>query len=87
MKLRTWHLGAKDDLEEIVDYMAIDNIEAMLKLALAIVSAVEENLPDNTHMGRLGRVDGTRELAVQENYIFVCEASSNAINVLNFFQA
>ena len=87
MKPVIWHPGAEEDLEEIVDYIAIDNIDAALKLARRIVGAVEDNLPQSPHMGRPGRVEGTSELIVHENYLVIYEVTANAINVLNVIHA
>ena len=87
MKPVIWHPGAEDDLEEIVDYIAIYNVEAALKLARRIVGAIEDSLPSSPYMGRLGRVEGTRELVVHQNYIVIYEVAADAINVLNVIHA
>ena len=87
MKPVIWHPGAEDDLDEIVDYIAIDNIQAALKLARRIVAAVEKNLPHSPHMGRPGRVEGTRELVVHKNYLVIYEATASDINILNVVHA
>ena len=83
MKPVIWHPGAEDDLEEIVDYIAIYNIKAALKLARRIVGAIEDNLLSSPYMGRPGRVEGTRELVVRQNYIVIYEVAADAVNVLN----
>ena len=87
MKPVIWHAGAEDDLEEIVDHIAIRNIEAALKLARRIVGAIEDSLPSSPYMGRPGRVEGTRELVVHQNYIVIYEVAADAINVLNVIHA
>ena len=87
MKPVIWHAGAEDDLEEIVDHIAIRNIEAALKLARRIVGTIEDSLPSSPYMGRPGRVEGTRELVVHQNYIVIYEIAADAINVLNAIHA
>ena len=71
MKLH-WLPSAELALEEIVDYIAIDNLDAALALGDRIISAVDRNLPEHPNMGRPGRVEGTRELVVHQNYIVCC---------------
>lgn len=87
MKPVIWHPDAEDDLEEIVDYIAIYNIEAALKLARRIVGAIEDSLPRSPYTGRPGRVEGTRELVVHQNYIVIYEVTTDAINVPNVIHA
>ena len=87
MKPVIWHAGAEDDLEEIVDHIAIRNIEAALKLARRIVGAIEDSLQSSPYMGRPGRVEGTRELVVHQNYIVIYEVAADAINILNVIHA
>jgi toxin ParE1/3/4 len=87
MRSVVWFTGAESDLEQIVDYVAIDNIQAALLLARRIVGAVEESLPHNPNMGRPGRVGGTRELIVHKNYIVIYEVSADAINILEVIHA
>lgn len=77
-----WSVASEADLEEIVDFIAQDNFNAAMELATRIVSVVEENLPENPHMGRPGRVAGTRELIVHKNYLVVYRVAAAQIEVL-----
>jgi len=82
-----WSPAAELDLADIVDFIAIDNLTAAMELAQLIVSAVEKNLPDQPHMGRPGRVHGTRELVVHKNYIVIYRAAESEIQVLAVMHA
>lgn len=58
-----WSTEALDDLDSLRAYIAKDSPKAARATALAVIAAVER-LPDNPHIGRPGRVSGTRELVV-----------------------
>jgi toxin ParE1/3/4 len=58
-----WSSEALDDLDSLRAWIAKDSPKAAREIALAIIEAVER-LPDNPHIGRPGRVPGTRELVV-----------------------
>jgi plasmid stabilization system protein ParE len=55
-----WTEPARQDLRQIFEYIAEENPNAARKL----LSEIKEQavfLQDNPHLGRMGRVDGTRE--------------------------
>jgi toxin ParE1/3/4 len=52
---------ARRDLEDIVDYISLDNPSAAEKVYHAVVAAVGR-LADFPDLGRPGRLSGTREL-------------------------
>ena len=58
-----WSHQALDDLERLRAFIAKDSPKGARRSSLAIVALVE-TLPDNPHIGRPGRVPGTRELVV-----------------------
>ena len=60
-----WTRPALADLEAIGDFVARENPHAAQRLVARIVSAVE-TLRDHPHLGRPGRIAGTRELVVSE---------------------
>ena len=70
------------DLEAIVDYIAAENPRA----ALAIWDEIEnqvERLARYPHSGRIGRVDGTRELVVTRTpYIVGYRLDEDAVLIL-----
>ena len=76
---------AADDLEDIIDYIALDNPPAAKRVYQAIAAAAERlrNLP---HIGRPGRLPGTRELSVVSlPYIVVYQVDADTVTVLAVF--
>jgi toxin ParE1/3/4 len=60
-----WTDCAEADLDHIENYIAEDNDPAVaLDVVFRVINSVELILPGHPHAGRLGRVKGTRELAV-----------------------
>ena len=81
-----WSDEAVDDLRSLHAYVAKDNPAAAQKMALMIVEAVETLLPGNPHIGRPGRVTGTRELVVpQTPYIVPYRIKADMIQVLRVY--
>jgi toxin ParE1/3/4 len=62
VKLR-WTEGAVEDLQSAHDYLEAESPKAALDTVDRVMSAVER-LEQFPHMGRAGRVDGSRELVV-----------------------
>ena len=54
---------ARHDLAEIHDYVSQDNPHAARRI-ISIIRKETETLPMNPLIGRLGRIEGTRELTV-----------------------
>lgn len=86
-KAVVWSPVAESDLAAIVEYIALDNFKAAMELARSIVDAVEVGLVDQPHMGRHGRVSGTRELVVHKNYIVVYRVTESEIQALMVLHA
>lgn len=61
MRVR-WTTDAADDLEGICDYIAQNRPESAQRVAQSVVERIG-TLKTFPHLGRLGRVHGTRELA------------------------
>jgi len=78
-----WSLASEADLEEIVDFIALDNLKAAMELARRIVSAIEDNLPATPHIGRPGRVANTRELIVHKNYLVIYRVTDTSVDILS----
>ncbi len=62
---RRWTKPALRDLEEIGDFIARDNAMAAAKTVATILDQAEA-LATHPHLGRAGRIAGTRELVVAQ---------------------
>ncbi len=81
MKLR-WVRPALEDLREIDNYISADNPDAA-KRALSRIRAHSRLLVDQPHLGRPGRVPGTRELIVSKTpFILPYRVMSDEIQIL-----
>jgi toxin ParE1/3/4 len=81
-----WSDEALEDLRSLQADIAKDNTAAAKKIAMAIVEAVEINLPVNPQMGRPGRVSGTRELVIAKtSYIVPYRIKLGVIQVLRVY--
>jgi toxin ParE1/3/4 len=84
MKVR-WARAASRHLEEIGDYIARENPAAADRVVLQIMDHAE-TLSDHSHIGRAGRIDGTREWIVSGTpYIVVYRVSGGDVEVLAVF--
>ena len=79
-----WTRLALADLEAIGDYVARDNPGAARRLVARIAAAVEA-LGDHPHLGRLGRITGTRELVVETPYVVPYRVRGDEIEILAVF--
>ncbi len=70
------------DLEDVVLFIAHDNVIAALDLEQHIHSQVD-NLTDPNFPRRLGRRPNTLELVVHPNYVVVLQQTSTTVTVLN----
>ena len=81
-----WLELARADLLTIVDYISDDNPDAAQRVKNDIEAKVEK-LPYFPKMGRHGRIEGTRELVVLENYIIVYQESNFTVQILRVLHA
>ncbi|MFU8776717.1 MAG: type II toxin-antitoxin system RelE/ParE family toxin [Roseovarius sp.] len=73
------------DLEEIVDYIALDDPVAAENVYRGIVRTAER-LPEFSDLGRPGRHPETRELSIVGlPYLIVYEVSAEAVTILAVF--
>ncbi|AYO53351.1 type II toxin-antitoxin system RelE/ParE family toxin [Acinetobacter sp. WCHAc060033] len=77
-----WKINAVHDLEEIIDYIFIQNPEAAINLEDEILNTAE-SLADMPYSGRIGRVSGTRERIVHPNYMIIYQVLFDSIEILN----
>ena len=80
MKLR-WTQEAIHDRDSIYDYIQADNPSAALALDEKF-SELALHLVVHPQIGRLGRVEGTRELVVHQSYILIYDISKDSVRVL-----
>jgi len=77
-----WLPRALLDFNEIIDFIAVDDQVAAIAQGDEIESQVA-GLLDNRHLGRQGRVKGTRELVVVRTpYIVAYRVKKEAIQIL-----
>ena len=81
-----WKATAIADLLAIVDYISDDNPDAAQALKDEI-EAKTSRLPDNPQLYRVGRVDGTREMVVQPNYIVIYAEDAITVTILRVLHA
>lgn len=81
-----WTLEAIADRDSIFDYIEADNPAAALALD-DLFSEKAERLTDHPKLGRPGRVDGTRDLVVHENYILVYDIAGDLVRILRVLHA
>jgi toxin ParE1/3/4 len=78
-----WSAAAEADLDDIVRYVAYDNLTAALHLDARICQSVErlQALPQS---GRVGFAPGTRELVVRGTpYLVTYEVGADAVIILH----
>ncbi len=81
-----WSPEAIDDLIALRAYIAEESPAGARRIVLRILHDVEYLLPDNPHMGRPGRVPGTRELVIpQTPYIVPYRVHGEAIQILRVY--
>ncbi|MBO6724683.1 MAG: type II toxin-antitoxin system RelE/ParE family toxin [Rhizobiaceae bacterium] len=76
-----WTGRAKDDLREIVSYIAADNLPAARKM-MARIERLAAYLQRQPFMGRPGVIPGTREAIPHPSYRIVYEVSEEAVIIL-----
>ncbi|MBI3230791.1 MAG: type II toxin-antitoxin system RelE/ParE family toxin [Burkholderiales bacterium] len=76
-----WTRTALANLVAIVEYIEQDNAERAQSFALE-VRAKTNSLLEFPSMGRLGRVNGTRELIIHPNYIIPYRVRGDVVEIL-----
>ena len=80
MKL-LWTRPALADREQIREHIALDNLNAAIDLD-ALFSEKAARLLEHPDLGRIGRIDGTRELIVHRSYALVYDIAGGQIRLL-----
>ncbi len=81
-----WREKARNDLAEIISYIADKNSLAARRLKARVEDSV---LPLKQHplLFRKGRVEGTREIVVHPNYILVYRVLESHVEITNVIHA
>ncbi len=83
-----WSPQAIQDLDDLYAYISQDDPAAAKELAARIVSLIETRLPSMPHLGKPGRVDGTRELVVAGTpFIVPYRVEDREIRILRVYHA
>jgi toxin ParE1/3/4 len=81
-----WAEEARNDLLDIVRYVAERNPFAAMQLAQTIEESTWP-LPEHPYLFRQGRVPGTREIVAHRNYVLVYRVELACIEVLRVLHA
>ncbi len=82
-----WTDLAAADLDHIEDYIAKDNSSSVaINVVLRLIDATEMILPDHPGAGRMGRVKGTRELAINGIPFTVVYRQMDSLNQLQILR-
>ncbi|MAS36255.1 MAG: type II toxin-antitoxin system mRNA interferase toxin, RelE/StbE family [Anaerolineaceae bacterium] len=81
-----WSAFARADLLGIVDYISDDNPDAAQRVKDDIETK-SKALISHPKIGRVGRVEGTRELVVWSNYILIYQETTAEVRVLRVLHA
>ena len=76
-----WAPEALQDRADIWDYIAADNPRAAARMDSLFSDAVA-TLGDHPHLGRTGKIPGTRELVPHESYRLVYEVEQDTVWIL-----
>jgi len=81
-----WSPEAIQDLVSLRAYIAEDTPAGARRIVLRILHDIEYLLPDNPHIGRPGRVPGTRELVIPRTpYIVPYRMQGASIQILRVY--
>jgi toxin ParE1/3/4 len=87
MKL-VWSPEALQDLRDIRAYISQDDVGAAKTVVSRIVTIVAEQIPDNSEIGRRGRVPGTRELIISNTpFVVPYRIGEEDIDILRVYHA
>ena len=86
MPVLEWRQSAREDLLEIVGYIADDNPAAAQELKDEI-EAKASTLTRRPQMYKAGRVAGTREMVVRSNYVVVYAEDADMVSILRVLHA
>jgi plasmid stabilization system protein ParE len=77
-----WTDEAISEVETIIEYIAIDNPDVAVTLAVRIFQFTDDILSNNPKIGRPGRTGDTREFVVHSSYIVAYKLHTAHIEIL-----
>lgn len=77
-----WTDEAINEIETIIEYIAIDNPDAAVTLAVRIFRFTDDILSNNPKIGRQGRISNTREFVMHSSYIVAYKLHTAHIEIL-----
>ena len=81
-----WSAAAIEDLIALRATIAKESPAGARRIVLRVLRDIEHLLPDNPHMGRPGRVPGTRELVIPGTpYVVPYRVQGAAIQILRVY--
>jgi toxin ParE1/3/4 len=81
-----WSPEAIEDLNSLRAYIAQDNPSAARGVMLHITHSIEQLLPSTPHIGRPGRIPGTRELVIPKApFIVPYRLHRNVIQIIRVY--
>lgn len=81
-----WSRKALGDLSATRAYIARDNPAAARRMVLHLVETLETTLPGAPHIGRPGRISGTREFVVTGTpYLVPYRVQNETIHILRLY--
>lgn len=86
MKKLYWTQEAIQDRETIYDFVEVDSPRAALQLD-KLFEEKASRLIAYPELGKAGRVPGTRELVIHQNYILIYDVIENSVRVLRVLHA
>lgn len=82
-----WTQKARENLISLEEFIRKDKPKAAIAAVIKVVKTVEI-LSDHPHMGRMGRVPGTRELVIAGTpFIAVYQIQNDSIDVIRVLHA
>lgn len=82
-----WLRKALKNLEQAYDYIAETDADAAIALVLKVRAATDQ-LAEFPMMGRVGRVNGTRELVIANTpYLVIYRVKGSAVEILRMLHS
>ena len=81
-----WRASARDDLLQIVTYIAERDLAAAERIKDA-AEACAERLADHPFLYRPGRIEGTREAVIHPNYLLIYRVGTDTVEIVSMVHA